>query len=330
MARLIQHDLAAPRTTTPWVIYGVLLVSALVIIWVTSPKDPEPAPLLARPPMGASEARDTSGSAGEQVPELKLDQLAQREEHKVGGNPADARSWAEAEAARRSAEAAPPTSPQAPPPLPFVYIGRMVDGKRGAVFLTNSSGDRTWVVRVGDLIEDVYRVEDIRDTAMTLTYLPLYVRQELALPGALLQSVAPTLPGQPPPRAPPPLRAPLPTEIPLLFAAPSKVTVGNELVVNIGVAPGRGAKSAHVELTYDPTVLAAIAPSGSGGGRVTLNLAEAAGVAAQVRFKVIAESPMSTQIGIENATALDARGATVAIAAPPAHEVAIVQAAKTN
>jgi len=210
----------------------------------------------------------------------------------------------------------------------------MVDGKRVSVFLTNGNGDRTWIVRVGDLIEDVYRVEAIRDSALTLTYLPLYVRQELALGGALLQSVAPTIPGRSPlagapPPAPPP-RAPLPTEIPLLFAAPSKVTVGNELVVNIGVAPGRGAKSAHVELTYDPTVLAAIAPSGSGGGRVTLDLAEAAGVAAQVRFKVIAESSTNTQIGIENASALDARGATVAIAAPATHDVAIVQAQKTN
>src|SRR5262245_101251 len=100
--------------------------------------------------------------------------------------------------------------------------------------------------------------------------------------------------------------------------------------MNIGLTPARGAKSAHVELTYDPTVLAAIAPSGSGGGRVTLDLAEAAGVAAQVRFKVIAESPMSTQIGIENASALDARGATVAISAPASYDVAIVQAQKMN
>jgi len=63
---------------------------------------------------------------------------------------------------------------------------------------------------------------------------------------------------------------------------------------------------------------------------VTLDLAGAAGVAAQVRFKVIVESPTSTQIGIQNATAVDARGATVAIAVPAAHEVAIVQAQKTN
>ena len=97
-----------------------------------------------------------------------------------------------------------------------------------------------------------------------------------------------------------------------------------------GVPPGRGAQSAHVDLTYDPRVLAAIAPAGSGGGRVTLDLTGSSGVAAQVRFKVIAESPTSTQIGIENATAVDARGASVAIAAPAAHDVAIVQAQKVN
>ncbi|HKC44651.1 MAG TPA: hypothetical protein VKC64_12540, partial [Burkholderiales bacterium] len=89
---------------------------------------------------------------------MKLDRLAQREEPKVGGNPADARSWAEAEAARRSAAPALPSSPQAPP-LPFTFMGRMVDGKRVTVFLTNANGDRTWVVRPGDTIDDVYRVE---------------------------------------------------------------------------------------------------------------------------------------------------------------------------
>ena len=244
----------------------------------------------------------------------------------MAGNPADARSWAEAEAARRSAAPPPPSSPQAPP-LPFTYMGRMIDGKRVAVFLTNGNGDRTWVVRPGDKIDDVYRVDAIGEGTITLTYLPLDVRQELSLGGPLLQSVAPTSVALPVPTSPP--RAPLPTDIPLLFAAPSRVTVGNELVVNIGVAPGRGTQSAHVELTYDPRVLAAIAPSGS-GGRVTLDLAGSAGVAAQVRFKVIAESATSTQIGIENATAVDARGASVALAAPTAHEVAIVQAQKSK
>ncbi len=62
----------------------------------------------------------------------------------------------------------------------------------------------------------------------------------------------------------------------------------------------------------------------SNGGRVSLAFSGPAGPPVQVRFRVIAESPTNTRIGIESATATDVRGASIAIGAPRAHEVAIV------
>lgn len=77
-------------------------------------------------------------------------------------------------------EAMPPPPPQAPP-LPFVFMGRLAEGSRTTVFL--AFGDRNLVVRPGDVIDNTYKVEEVGDSAMVLTYLPLDVKQTLALGG---------------------------------------------------------------------------------------------------------------------------------------------------
>jgi hypothetical protein len=73
---------------------------------------------------------------------------------------------------------APPPPPQAPP-LPFSYMGKLAEGDNTTVFLT--LGDRNLVVRVGDMIDNNYRVEEVTDAAVVLTYLPLTVKQTLPI-----------------------------------------------------------------------------------------------------------------------------------------------------
>lgn len=77
------------------------------------------------------------------------------------------------------AESAPPPAPVAPP-LPFQYLGRIIDGDKIAVFLTR--GDEHYSVETGQRIDNLYRVENVTDTAVILTYLPLGTRQVLPVP----------------------------------------------------------------------------------------------------------------------------------------------------
>ena len=67
-----------------------------------------------------------------------------------------------------AAEVAPPPPPQAPP-LPFSYLGKLAEGENTTVFL--SFGDRNLVVRTGDVIDNNYRVDEVTDAAVVLTYL---------------------------------------------------------------------------------------------------------------------------------------------------------------
>jgi hypothetical protein len=71
---------------------------------------------------------------------------------------------------------APPPPPSAPP-VPFTYMGKLLSGQDAAVFLTQ--GERNLVVREGDTIDAVYRVEHIADSGITLVYLPLDQRQTI-------------------------------------------------------------------------------------------------------------------------------------------------------
>jgi hypothetical protein len=72
----------------------------------------------------------------------------------------------------------PPPKPQ-PPPLPFKVIGRMLNDGETAVFVSN--GDRNQALRVGDVVDGVWRVDTIDATRMTFTYLPLNETRFLAL-----------------------------------------------------------------------------------------------------------------------------------------------------
>jgi hypothetical protein len=74
------------------------------------------------------------------------------------------------------ANSAPPPRPRAPS-MPFKYMGKLIDGDETMVFLIHR--DRNLVVREGDTIESVYRLDRITDNELILTYLPMNQRQTL-------------------------------------------------------------------------------------------------------------------------------------------------------
>ena len=73
--------------------------------------------------------------------------------------------------------------PQAPakptvPPLPFKYLGRMIDGDKLEIFL--EQGQEFIAVEPGQRVGD-YRVEKVTEEQIVFTYLPLKTKQTLAL-----------------------------------------------------------------------------------------------------------------------------------------------------
>lgn len=76
---------------------------------------------------------------------------------------------------------APPPPPPVAPALPFTYLGKMIDGEATTVFLLHR--DVSLAVKAGDVINNTYRVEQVTETSLTLTYLPLNAQQQMSLGG---------------------------------------------------------------------------------------------------------------------------------------------------
>jgi len=64
------------------------------------------------------------------------------------------------------------------PPLPFRYIGKMLDEGKLAVFLAN--GNDSFAATAGERVGD-YRIEKVTETEVVFTYLPLKTKQTLPL-----------------------------------------------------------------------------------------------------------------------------------------------------
>jgi len=68
------------------------------------------------------------------------------------------------------------------PPLPFTVIGKKKQDGEWQVFLANH--DRVHVVKATDVIDGVYRVEQLAPPTLTLIYLPLKIQQTLSIGSA--------------------------------------------------------------------------------------------------------------------------------------------------
>jgi hypothetical protein len=66
-----------------------------------------------------------------------------------------------------------------PPPLPFQFMGRFIDGGKTAYFLQVE--DRNVVARVGEKVGDNYQLDAAANGTLTFTYLPLNLKQTLAV-----------------------------------------------------------------------------------------------------------------------------------------------------
>ncbi len=162
-----------------WVVYAIVLLLAVTAVrWAGGQDRAEPRATVAYQTERAERpAREGSATGNaEAAPTVRLDQLERRAAAAPAGDPFQARSWEPAMAVVR--RNLPPPPPQAPP-LPFTYLGKMIDGEQTTVFLTRQ--DRNYVVRLGDTLDGSYRVEKIEEDGVTVTYLPLGTEQTLPL-----------------------------------------------------------------------------------------------------------------------------------------------------
>jgi hypothetical protein len=187
----------------------------------------------------------------------------------------------------------------APPPLPFVYIGKVTQDGRTTVYL--SRDQFSYAARVGENVDNEYRVDAIEDNRILLTYLPLGIQRVLSFSSSI-ESLA------------------------LTVNAPQQVAVEQEFLVTLGIqgAAAQGI-NATVVLSYDSALLEPVDGDGT-PGRMTMRIPANPGGSGKptlVRFLVLGGAPSVTKIEI-SAQATDQNGRALDIKGPNSHSLRIV------
>lgn len=76
---------------------------------------------------------------------------------------------------------APPPQPVAPP-LPFTYLGKIIEENQVIVFVTKAG--RNLIIKGGETIDGTYNVKSIDSQKVVFVYLPLKTEQTLIIRGA--------------------------------------------------------------------------------------------------------------------------------------------------
>jgi len=159
-----------------WMLYAAALIFTLIVVFQDG-EDPAG-------PVAMAQASIVEAAPAPQAPQgIELERLQRQSAPPGETDPFAARSWRqlEMEEQRRNAPPEPPPKPQAPP-LPFTYLGKMVEGDQTVIFL--SARDRNYVARVGETLDGVWRVESIGEQDMSFDYVPLRMKQRLSFASA--------------------------------------------------------------------------------------------------------------------------------------------------
>lgn len=162
-----------PRTLLAGLVLALLFMAAASVSHQEADSATTPVPETRRP---ANVSSDKPSGA------LQIDKLARPTPEAEAQDVFAPRSWFVPPPPPPPAppvEPAPPPPPSAPP-LPFTYLGRFQESpQRLVVFLVRN--DRIYAVTEGDVIDNTYRVEGITAGQLALTYLPLNIRQTIAV-----------------------------------------------------------------------------------------------------------------------------------------------------
>ena len=128
--------------------------------------------------VGVQSSLSQGNPAGEKETELNIDKLHRELEQPGGNDPFAPKSFAPPPP---KTAALAPAKPSAPP-LPFTYLGKVVDGGKTSIFVAR--GDENYSLEPGQTIGGAYRVDRITERDVTFTYLPMKKRQTLHLPAS--------------------------------------------------------------------------------------------------------------------------------------------------
>lgn len=169
---------------------GSLLIATLILIFFIE-DEAEIYPIQSVQSMQPKKTYAETESISEKDSKyLDVEQLGQRKFDAEAGELFNAISWGSSGSENHRAQkdsvlkqtiqqAAAAAAASRPPPLRFQYLGKIIHNNEMKIILSQS-GEKV-VVKLGEKIDDQYRIDAMDNEAITLTYLPLNVEQTLII-----------------------------------------------------------------------------------------------------------------------------------------------------
>jgi hypothetical protein len=169
-------------------ILGGALIVTLAAVVLVEEEEPQIDTLETVQPVKPAGTKERARSQENTAELLDVSKLGQRKFSPLAGELFASTTWApkqpqislEEQIARaeEAKKAAPPPAPTAPP-LQFKYSGKAVTDNETWVFLSQSGENH--ITKVGGKINSQYRLDSINDSTVTVTYLPLNIKQTLTI-----------------------------------------------------------------------------------------------------------------------------------------------------
>ena len=171
---------------------GSALIATLIAVILVGEEDEENL-INTVEPVQSTKSTDKAKTQEHNSEYLDISKLGQRKFNPTAGELFASTNWMPKqrqasleEQAIKAAEIAkastPPSAPTAPP-LQFKYAGKAIANNATWVFLSQSG--ENLIAKIGGKINDKYRLDSITDDKITLTYLPLNIKQTLTITNKL-------------------------------------------------------------------------------------------------------------------------------------------------
>lgn len=167
---------------------GSALIATLIAVVLVGGEDEETIINTVESVQSAKPSVDKTKAQENNSEYLDINKLGQRKFNPSAGELFASTTWTpkqppisleeQAAKAAQIAKSSPPPAPTAPP-LSFKYVGKAISDNKTWVFLAQPG--ENLIAKIGGKINDKYRLDAITDDMVTMTYLPLNIKQTLTI-----------------------------------------------------------------------------------------------------------------------------------------------------
>lgn len=166
--------MTAPTPKQRLAIVAIVLAALVIILSAAETRQAASPPEVVQPAPRQQTHTPAARTEAEPDVAIPLKQIERTSTPRKSGEAFQPKSWYVAPPPPPPPPPAPPTAP----PLPFSFLGK-AESPEGTPTIFLSGHDRVFLVKGGETIDGMYRIDGIQNGQIVFTYLPMQIQQYL-------------------------------------------------------------------------------------------------------------------------------------------------------